>query len=71
MFLDVHKVGARDANSYAASLCLTRSSCMDDESEESSSDMDGSESPDLGDEWRNWRVDDHNLESDEAVGEGK
>ena len=43
---------------------------MDDENEESSSDVDGSESPDLDDEWRNWRVDDPELESDEAADEG-
>ena len=27
--------------------------------------MDDSYSPDLGDEWKNWRVDDPELESDE------
>ena len=30
----------------------------------------GSESPDLGDEWTNWRVDDPELESDEEADEG-
>ena len=43
---------------------------MDGESEETSSDMDGSESLDLGDECRNWRVDDPERESDEAADEG-
>ena len=45
-------------------------SCMDDENEDSASDMGESESPDLGDEWSNWRVDDPELESDEAAHEG-
>ena len=43
---------------------------MDDENEESSSFLDGSESPDLDNEWRNWRVDDPELESDVAAEEG-
>ena len=37
---------------------------------ESAFDMDGSESPDVGDEWKNWRVDENELESDEAADEG-
>ena len=45
-------------------------SCMDDDTGESSSHMHGSESLDLGDEWTNWRVDDPELESDEAAAEG-
>ena len=47
-----------------------RSSCMDDGNEESPSDMDGSESPDLDDEWRNWRLDAPELVSDDSVEEG-
>ena len=40
---------------------------MADGNEESSSDMDGSQSPDLDDEWRNWRLEGTELERDEAV----
>ena len=38
---------------------------MEDGNEESSSDMDGSQSPDLDDEWRNWRLEGTELERDE------
>ena len=38
--------------------------------DDSATDVDGSESPDLGEEWRSWRVDDPQLESDETADEG-
>ena len=55
---------------------VTRGSCdgkgrwsshMDDETDEALSDMDDLYSPDLGDECKNWRVDDSELESDETT----
>ena len=42
------------------------SSCMDDEIDQALSDVDESEPPDLGDEWRTWQMDDPELESDVA-----
>ena len=45
------------------------SSHMDDEIEEVFSDMDDSYSQDLEDEWKSWRVNDSDLESDETAEE--
>ena len=42
---------------------------MDDENEDSVSFVDGSESRGMGEEWISWRVDDPQLESDEAAEE--
>ena len=46
------------------------SSYVMDEDNGISFDMDISYSPDFGDEWKNWRVDDPALESDQTVEEG-
>ena len=43
---------------------------MGGEIDEVLSDMDESESPSLGDEWRTWHMDNPELESDEAAEEG-
>ena len=40
---------------------------VDDAIDEALSDMDGSESPDVGDEWRTWHMDDPELERDEMA----
>ena len=40
-----------------------------DEDDGALSDMDDSYSPCVGDEWKNWRVDDPELESDETTEE--
>ena len=42
---------------------------MDDEIEEVFSDMDDSNSQDLEDEWKSWRVNDSDLESGETAEE--
>ena len=41
-----------------------------DEDVGTSSEIDDSVAPDLGDEWKNWRVDDREFESDESAEEG-
>ena len=56
----VEETGARDKE---------WSSYMDNETDDALSEMDDLYSPDLGDDWKNWRVDDPELESDETAEE--
>ena len=68
--------GIRAVPWWKRQVPVTRGSCdgkgrwsthMDDETDEALSDMDDLYSPDLGDDWKNWRVDDPELESGETA----